>query len=218
MKILLLILLPFKLCASTLFLPDSDTAALVALVSNTASSAANTLKILEVAKKTSDKIDKVNFEVMKRFYLLQRIERHVIDLKLASKIKPKDLAQLNRLMLSIKNNLIGIRSALDQYAEDLTGQQRYLESIGKKLVNSKQDISDAQILDKIASSGGSTAKHAQATAINTAYQAQIFAKIRNDNLSYQNLMVQAKNSEIEQKVREETIMREWAGDRSGSYR
>ena len=51
--------LTFGARGSTLFMPDSDTAALIMLVSNTASTVSNTLKILEVAKKASDKIDKV---------------------------------------------------------------------------------------------------------------------------------------------------------------
>ena len=78
--ILIFILLSARSYPSTLFMPDSDTAALVMLVSNTASTVSNTLKILEVAKKTSDQIDKYNFIAMRRFFTARRIEQHVKDI------------------------------------------------------------------------------------------------------------------------------------------
>ncbi len=66
--------------ATTFFIPDADTAALISLVSNTASTVTNTMKILEVAKETSDQIDKYNFLAMRRYFVARRIEQHVRDI------------------------------------------------------------------------------------------------------------------------------------------
>ena len=90
-----------RINASTFFMPDSDTAALVMLVSNTASTVSNTLKILEVAKKTSDQIDKYNFIAMRRYFIARRIEQHVNDIAEANKMKPKNLQELIKCKLKI---------------------------------------------------------------------------------------------------------------------
>ena len=85
------LLLALNIQASTFFVPDSDTAVLVSLVSNTASTVSNTLKILEVAKETSQKMDEYNFLAMRRYFIARRVEQHANDMAKISKMKPKKL-------------------------------------------------------------------------------------------------------------------------------
>ena len=60
-----LILLP-RLHASSFFLPDSDSAALVAVVMNTSSTVANTLKLLNVARETRGQLEKYHHLAYKK--------------------------------------------------------------------------------------------------------------------------------------------------------
>ena len=137
-KLLLTIIIFKSAFSSTFFLPDSDTAALIALVSNTASTVSNTLKILEVAKKTSDQIDKYNFLAMRRYFVARRIEQHTRDIVAATKMSPDGLREINQVMLNLKMNLKGLKSNLDFMAMDLYQAEDFTNRYWEKISNKKR--------------------------------------------------------------------------------
>jgi hypothetical protein len=196
---------------STFFLPDSDTAVLISLVSNTASTVSNTLKILEVAKKTSDQIDKYNFIAMRRFFIARRIEQHAKDIIAAKKMKPKDLQELNQVMLRLKINLRGLKSNIDFMAEDVLGADMFVDRHLEKLINAMDDSKEAYNQELVSASEGSMSKHVQNTAINTALGTKVLTKIRQDNLDYQNSDLKIKRSKAKEQLRQEQHYREWIG-------
>lgn len=192
-------------------MPDSDTAALVMLVSNTASTVTNTLKILEVAKKTSDQIDKYNFIAMRRYFIARRIEQHVRDIIEAKKMKPKGLREINQVMLRLKLNLQGLKSNIDFLAKDVFEAQDFVDRYWDKVVNSMQDEKEAHNQELLSASEGSMSKHVQNTAMNTALTSKAVTKLRRDNLEYQKIDLGIKKSESVEKLRREEFYRNWIG-------
>ncbi|MCR9204843.1 MAG: hypothetical protein NXH75_09710 [Halobacteriovoraceae bacterium] len=197
--------------ASTLFLPDSDTAALVMLVSNTASTVSNTLKILEVAKKTSDQIDKYNFIAMRRYFIARRIEQHVLDITEAKKMKPKNLQEINQVMLRLKMNLQGLKSNIDFMAKDVLAAEDFTDRYWEKVVNSMSDEREAHNQELMSASEGSMSKHTQNTAMNTALNGKILSKMRRDNLEYQKVDLGLKKSQTVENLRREEFYKSWIG-------
>jgi len=214
---LLMTILAFKVSASSFFIPDSDTAALIALVSNTASTVTNTMKILEVAKDTSEKIDHYNFVMMRRYYTARRIEQHVRDIAEANKMKPKGLEELNRVMLILKMNLQGLKSNIDHLAKDVWEADDFTNRYWDKVLNSLNDEKEASNQEVLSASEGSMSTHVQNTAINTAMTASAVNKMRRDNLEYQKIDIELKKSDALEKLRQEEHYKSWleVGDHKG---
>jgi len=207
----LIFFITVKSNASTFFVPDSDTAALIALVSNTASTVSNSLKILEVAKKTSDQIDKYNFLAMRRYFVARRIEQHVRDIAEANKMKPKDLRELNQVMLRLKLNLQGLKSNIDFLAKDLFEADSFTSRYWEKVTNAMNDEQEAHQQEIMSANEGSMSKHVQNSAMNTALTAKILAKSRRDNMEYQKIDISLKKDEAIERLRREEFYREWLG-------
>ena len=212
-KIIILIFLGLtpKVNASTLFLPDSDTAALIALVSNTASTVTNTLKILEVAKETSAQVDRYNYIAMRRFYIARRIEQHVRDIAETQKISTSGLADLNQVLLRLKMNLQGLKSNIDFAARDVFMAQNFVDRSWEKLTNSMEDEQEAHQQELSSASDGSMAKQVQNTAMNTALSAKILAKKRRDDLDYQRVDLALKKNDQLETLRREDFYKNWLG-------
>lgn len=192
-------------------MPDSDTAALIALVSNTASTVTNTMKILEVAKKTSDQIDKYNFIAMRRFFMARRIESHIKDMIDASKMSPKGLAEINQVMLRLKLGLKGLKSNIDFLGADVFEAEEFSNRFYEKLVNSKNDEIEVHNQEISSAGSGSTSKHVQNTAMNTALNGKILSKLRRDNLEYQNIDIKLKKDSALESLRREEFYKKWIG-------
>lgn len=210
-----LILLTFLVSStakpSTLFMPDGDTAALVMLVSNTASTVSNTLKILEVAKKTSEQIDKYNFIAMRRFFIARRIEQHARDIAETNKMHPRGLAELNQVLLRLKLNLQGLKSNIDFMAKDVFEAEDFANRYWDKLTNTLQDEKEASNQELASASDGTVSTHVQNTAMNTALSNKIMSKMRRDNLEYQKVDLGLKESEAVEKLRREEFYKNWIG-------
>lgn len=210
-KTLLSFVLVSQVQASTFFMPDSDTAALITLVSNTASTVSNTLKILEVAKKTSEQIDKYNFLAMRRYFIARRIEQHSRDIIAATKMNPKGLREINQVMFGLKMNLKGLKSNIDFMAMDLYQAEDFSNRYWEKIANSMQDEKEAHNQELLSASEGNMSKHVQNTAMNTAMSSKILAKIRRDNIEYQKTDVALKKGEVKEQLRREEFYKNWIG-------
>ena len=206
---MIIFILITKLTGSSLFLPDSDTAALIALVSNSAATVSNTLKILEVAKETSSQIDKYNFLVMRRYFLARRIEQHARDMAAVKKMRPRDLKELNKVLLRLKTNLRGLRSAMDFMGKDIFDVDDFTARYWQKISNAMEDEQEAHLQE--ISSSSSEANPSQNTAMNTAMNVKVLSKIRKDQLEYQKLHLQMKKSNTVSKLRKEQFYRDWFG-------
>ncbi len=196
---------------SSFFMPDSDTAALVMLVSNTASTVTNTLKILEVAKKTSEQVDKYNFIAMRRFFIARRIEQHVRDIIETKKMKPKGLHEINQVLLRLKLNLSGLKSNIDFLAKDLFETQDFVDRYWEKVANSMKDEQEAHNQELLSASEGPMSKHVQNTAMNTALSSKVLSKIRRDNLEYQKVDLNLKKGDSVERLRREEHYKSWIG-------
>ena len=197
--------------ASSLFLPDSDTAALVMLISNTASTVSNTLKILEVAKEASEQMDKYNMMAMRRFFIARRIEQHVRDIAEAVKMNPKDLRDINRMLLRLKLNLKALKSNIESLGISIVAADDFTTRHREKLATSIMDEKEMQQQEIVSATEGTTGKHVQNTAINTALSGSILSKIRRDSLDYQNVDIELKKSHAIESLRREGFYREWIG-------
>ena len=197
--------------ASSLLLPDSDTAALIMLVSNTASTVTNTLKILEVAKKTSDQVDKYNFIAMRRFFIARRIEQHVQDLIATKKMRPRGLAEINQVLLHLKINLQGLKSNIDFAAKDIFETENFVDRYFGKVENAMVDEQEVNSQELNSASEGEMVKHVQNTAMNTALSGKILVKMRRDNLEYQAVDLSLKKSEATENLRREEFYKRWIG-------
>ena len=204
-------LLVFNIQASTFFVPDSDTAVLVSLVSNTASTVSNTLKILEVAKETSQKMDEYNFLAMRRYFIARRVEQHANDMAKISKMKPKKLKELNRAMLALKMNLKGLKSNIDFMAKDVFHAEDFTQKYYAKVMNAKEDAVEAHSQENLSASSGTYSKHIQNTAMNTALSSTILSKIRLDNAEFQKNSIAIKNGQLKEKLRREEFYKKWLG-------
>lgn len=205
------LLIVFKVYSSTIFVPDSDTAALITLVSNTASTVTNTMKILEVAKETSQKMDEYNFLAMRRYFIARRIEQHANDVSRISKIKPKDLKELNRAMQGLKMNLKGLKSNIDYIAKDLFSAEDFTNTFYAKIQNAKEDAFEAQSQETLSASSGNSSKHIQNTAMNTALSSTILSKMRMDNAEFQKNAIAIRGGELKEKLRREEFYKKWIG-------
>ncbi len=211
LKVIVTLIIFKSAFSSTFFLPDSDTAALIALVSNTASTVSNTLKILEVAKKTSDQIDKYNFLAMRRYFVARRIEQHTRDIVAATKMSPDGLREINQVMLNLKMNLKGLKSNLDFMAMDLYQAEGFTNRYWDKIANSMQDEQEAHNQELLSASEGSMSKHVQNTAMNTAMSTKLLAKIRRDNVEYQKNDIALKKGDTKERLRREEFYKSWIG-------
>lgn len=202
--------------ASTFFMPDSDTAALVMLVSNTASTVTNTLKILEVAKETSQKMDEYNFLAMRRYFIARRIEQHARDVVATSEMEPKSLQELNFALFNLKSNLKGLKSNLDFLGKDVYEAQNYVDSYWSKIINAREDELESHRQELSSANEGSSSKHIQNTAMNTAMTSKILSKLRKDNLEYQKIDLGIKKSNSIEDLRREEHYKNWIGLKSAN--
>ena len=210
-KIFLFLVFSKAVYSSTFFLPDSDTAALVALVSNTASTLAHTLQILEVAKETAQKMDEYNQLAMRRLFIARRIEQHTRDILNMKKLKPKSLKEVNAILRKLKSNMQNLRSNIDLAANNIWEVENFTNKHWSKIVSASHDEKETHI-QEIASAGeGASKKHIQNTAMNTAMMGKIMSKMRRDNLEYQKIDLELKQTASIRQLRREQFYNKWIG-------
>lgn len=190
-------------------MPDSDTAILMSIASNTISMSTNTLKILEVAKETREKIEKYHWAVMRRFYLMQRLERYIRDLATASKLKPKTHRELNIMLARLKANILGIKDTMDDLLKSLGAKEEWLTDIWEKITESRSDLVDSQDLEKQALAGGTLAKTNQLTAVGVSQIGQLLSKKSLNDLSYQKLNIEYQRLALMQEAKRKMWLKNW---------
>ena len=155
------------------------------------------------------KIDKYNFMAMRRYFIARRIEQHIQDIADAKRMKPKELAELNRVLLRLKLNLKGLKSSMDFLGKDIFAVEDFTAKYWSKVTNAMKDEQESH--DQAILSASSSANPAQNTAMNTALNGKILSKIRRDSLEYQKINLEIKKNETVSKLRDEQHYRDWIG-------
>ncbi|MGB0454605.1 MAG: hypothetical protein ACPGJV_12930 [Bacteriovoracaceae bacterium] len=185
---------------------------LFSLVSDTASTAANTLKILQVAKETSDQIDKYNIIAVRQFHTAKRIENHIEQLKRLNKLKVKDHKSFNRKLAYLKQNIVGLKNNIDWLAEDVVRAYGFEERKENEVDDIIKDEIELAKQEKIAAMGGSINTHVQNIDITNAITGRVLNKMRSDNRDYQLEDISIKRSKNIRELRRKQELSKWLGD------
>lgn len=197
--------------SSSLFLPDSDTAALIGILSNSASTVSNTLKILEVAKTTSQKMDEYNALAMRRYYIARRIERHALNIKETKNMKTKNLGEFNQRLLILKTNLKDLRSSIEVIAENIVKSDHQSEKMKFNKLKSKSLENSLYNQELNSASSNTNSISNQNTAINTATTNSILNQMRIDNLEINKTNLDFKRSEDLERLKLRANLKKWLG-------
>ena len=104
--------------ASTLFAPDSDTALLFELVTNTASQLNELEKLVTNAEKYTGMMEKYNQIARDEYFRAERINYIAQNYVELSKKDPKDLEALNSAIRNLKSETESLKSLISEYRKD----------------------------------------------------------------------------------------------------
>lgn len=129
--------------ASTFFAPDSDTALLFNLVSNTASQLNELEKLVTNAEKYTELMEKYNQIANDQFYRAERIHYIAQNYVELSRKDPQDLETLNSAIRSLKSETESLKSLIKEYRHD-EARNEYQEGVlGEKLRKSNTELNFA---------------------------------------------------------------------------
>ncbi|MGZ3789733.1 MAG: hypothetical protein ACXVLQ_14485 [Bacteriovorax sp.] len=161
--------------ASTLFAPDSDTALLVNLVTNTASQVNELEKLVSNAEKYTGMMEKYNQIARDQYFRAERIHYIAQNYVELSKRDPKDLEGLNSAIRALKSETESLKAMISEYRSDEAKNEVTENALGEKIQRSNQELGFAN--NQVLRSGGvnSTNEAQKMMAQNTAlsYKAQV---------------------------------------------
>ncbi|MBY0412960.1 MAG: hypothetical protein K2Q18_02285 [Bdellovibrionales bacterium] len=129
--------------ASTFFAPDSDTALLFNLVSNTASQLNELEKLVSNAEKYTGLMEKYNQIARDQYFRAERIHYLAQNYVELSKKDPRDLESLNSAIRSLKSETESLKSLIREYRQD-EAKNEYQEGVlSEKLRHSGQELNFA---------------------------------------------------------------------------
>lgn len=129
--------------ASTLFTPDSDTALLFNLVSNTASQINELEKLVSNAEKYTGLMEKYNQIARDHYFRAERISYLAQNYVELSKKDPRDLDSLNSAIRSLKSETESLRSLIKEYRRDEAKNEFQEGVLGEKLRQSSKELNFA---------------------------------------------------------------------------
>ncbi|MGZ3789417.1 MAG: hypothetical protein ACXVLQ_12890 [Bacteriovorax sp.] len=166
---------PQKVQASTLFTPDSDTALLFNIVSNTASQLNELEKLVSNAEKYTGLMEKYNQIARDQYFRAERIHYIAQNYVELSKRDPKDLDGLNSAIRALKSETESLRAMINEYRKDEVKNEVSENVLGEKIRNSNKELGFAN--NQVIRSGeiNSTNEAQKMMAQNTAlsYKAQV---------------------------------------------
>ena len=164
-----------KAQASTLFAPDSDTALLFNIVSNTASQLNELEKLVSNAEKYTGLMEKYNQIARDQYFRAERIHYIAENYVELSKRDPKDLEGLNSAIRALKSETESLKAMINEYRSDEAKNEVAENVIGEKIRSSNQELGFAN--NQVIRSGEvhSTNEAQKMMAQNTAlsYKAQV---------------------------------------------
>lgn len=164
-----------KSYASTLFAPDSDTALLFEIVTNTASQLNELEKLVTNAEKYTGLMEKYNQIARDQYFRAERIHyiaQNYIDL---SKRDPRDLEGLNSAIRALKSETESLKSLISEYRQDEAWNEHQENILGERARKGNVEIGFANQQVSRAGNISSTAEAQKMTAQNTSltYKAQV---------------------------------------------
>lgn len=189
--------------ASTLFAPDSDTALLFNLVSNTASQLNELEKLVSNAEKYTGLMEKYNQIARDHYFRAERIHYIAQNYVELSKRDPKDLEGLNSAIRALKSETQSLKAVINEYRSDEAKNEVAEAKLSDKVKVSNRELSFAN--NQVMRSGDihSTNEAQKMMAQNTAlaYKAQVEGNQMNaliaEKLSEQNKLI---NRELKDKA------------------
>ncbi|MDO9181940.1 MAG: hypothetical protein Q7U04_06010 [Bacteriovorax sp.] len=164
-----------KAHASTIFVPDSDTALLFNLVTNTASQLNELEKLVSNAEKYTGLMEKYNQIARDQYFRAERINYIAQNYVELSKRDPKDLEGLNSAIRALKSETESLKAMISEYRSDEARNEVAENVIGEKIRSSNQELGFAN--NQVIRSGEvhSTNEAQKMMAQNTAlsYKAQV---------------------------------------------
>ncbi len=162
-------------------LPGADTALLIEMVSNTASTASNTLSLLKATKEAADKVDEYNNVLMRHYNLARRLQRTTEEVALLSHMDQHSWGQFNREMKILKYDLMSFQEEHEAYNEWL--QRQFQKSNHERKKNDAQKDSDeATLLANTAPTGGAIDDKIHEIAMSTSLTNKNLVKLRQNQL------------------------------------
>jgi hypothetical protein len=200
--------------ASTLFTPDSDTALLFELVSNTAGQLNELEKLLSNAERYTGLMEKYNQIARDQYFRAERIHyiaQNYVDL---SKQNPKDLESLNSAIRSLRSETESLKGIIGEYRADEARNEFQETILGDRARKSNKEIGFAN--NQVMRSGevNSTNEAQKLIAQNTSlsYKAQV-EQNQTTNVIAEKLTEQ--NKLINREMKEEAIKKD---ERDSYYR
>lgn len=164
-----------KVQASTIFVPDSDTALLFNLVTNTASQLNELEKLVSNAEKYTGLMEKYNQIARDHYFRAERIHYIAQNYVELSKRDPKDLEGLNSAIRALKSETESLKGMINEYRSNEAKNEVAENVLGEKIRNSNQELGFAN--GQVIRSGevNSTNEAQKMMAQNTAltYKAQV---------------------------------------------
>lgn len=196
--------------ASTLFAPDSDTALLFEIVTNTASQLNELERLVTNAEKYTGLMEKYNQIAKDQYFRAERIHyiaQNYVDL---SKRDPKDLEGLNSAIRELKSETESLKAMIHEYRSDEARNEVQENVLGERVRRSNSEIGFAN--NQVSRSGEvkSTNEAQKVIAQNTSltYKAQVEANqtsnVIAEKLTEQNKLLNRnlKDEAIEKEARE----------------
>ncbi len=202
-----------KTFASSIFVPDSDSATLIQIAMTLAKDFQTTLKLLNVAKDTQEVLGKVHGTISRKYYLARRIQYRLLRLKRLKKLKPKNLKELNNAIRAIKYNISSVERLYDSSGKELSYTGDDLEFVKMKIA--VPAVQESEVEARIDDSHGSGVEgNTSNTALNTAYSVRILHDMNQTNNKMAERNLTKNQMDIEDRMRklgEEQSMKDWAG-------
>lgn len=181
--------------ASTLFAPDSDSALLFEIVTNTSSQINELERLITNAEKYTGIMEKYNQIAKDQYFRAERINyiaQNYVDL---SKSNPKDLEALNSAIRGLKSETESLKGLINEYRKDEAKNEldESLISNKNKATNNELRFANSQVMrsGEVSSTNEAQKVIAQNSALN--YKAQVennqLSEVLAQKLSEQNKLL-----------------------------
>lgn len=161
--------------ASTLFAPDSDTALLFELVTNTASQLNELEKLVSNAEKYTGMMEKYNQIARDEYFRAERINYIAQNYVELSKEDPKDLEALNSAIRNLKSETESLKSLISEYRKDEAKNELDEAMLANKTRSSNRELqfANSQVMRSGNISSTNEAQKVMAQNSALAYKAQV---------------------------------------------
>jgi hypothetical protein len=191
-------------------IPGADTALLIEMVSNTASTASNTLSLLKATKEAADKVDEYNNVMMRHYNLARRLQRTTEEVALISHMDQHSWGQFNREMRTLKYDLMSYQEEQEAYNEWLQRQFQKSNHERKK-DDAQKDSVEATQLANTAPTGGAIDDKIHEIAMSTSLANKNLVKLRQNQLDELELHRQHIQTQEAREMLTKDKTQEWIG-------